>query len=97
MVDLAMNLPGETNGYNLQIGAGNYGVFNESRFRAEIVPKVVALMQANAGPMPKDLNPKLATPAASDVQAGVAESDETATLIASEALPRSGAPSELHA
>ena len=53
-----MNLPGETNGYNLQIGAGNYGVFNESRFRAEIVPKVVALMQANAGPMPKDLNPK---------------------------------------
>ena len=47
-LDLTFNLPADKKAYHLQIGAGHYGVFNGSRFRAEIVPKIVAFIEAQA-------------------------------------------------
>lgn len=42
VLDLATNLPADRKAYHLQPEAGHYGIFNGSRFRAEIVPKIVA-------------------------------------------------------
>jgi poly(3-hydroxybutyrate) depolymerase len=39
--DLCSNLPGEMKLHHLQKNVGHYGVFNGSRFRSEIVPKIV--------------------------------------------------------
>lgn len=47
-LDLATNLSAEKKAYHLQLGAGHYGVFNGSRFRAEIVPKIAAFMELSA-------------------------------------------------
>src|ERR1700712_2960715 len=49
-LDLTPNLSAEKKAYHLQIGAGHYGVFNGSRFRAEIAPKITAFMEQNSGP-----------------------------------------------
>jgi poly(3-hydroxybutyrate) depolymerase len=38
--NLCNNLPASMKRHHLQPGAGHYGVFNGSRFRAEIVPKI---------------------------------------------------------
>jgi poly(3-hydroxybutyrate) depolymerase len=38
--NLCKNLPASMKRHHLQPGAGHYGVFNGSRFRAEIVPKI---------------------------------------------------------
>jgi poly(3-hydroxybutyrate) depolymerase len=38
--NLCKNLPASMKRHHLQLGAGHYGVFNGSRFRAEIVPKI---------------------------------------------------------
>src|ERR1700712_2992812 len=48
-LDLTTNLSAEKKAYHLQMGAGHYGVFNGSRFRAEIAPKIAAFMAQNAG------------------------------------------------
>jgi poly(3-hydroxybutyrate) depolymerase len=45
---LCSNLPAAMKLHHLQPGVGHYGVFNGSRFRKEIVPKVVAFVNANA-------------------------------------------------
>jgi poly(3-hydroxybutyrate) depolymerase len=37
---LCTNLPNTMRAHHLQPGVGHYGVFNGSRFRAEIVPKI---------------------------------------------------------
>ena len=47
-LDLTPNLPAGKKAYHLQMGAGHYGIFNGSRFRAEIVPKIAAFMEAQA-------------------------------------------------
>ncbi|GJE46916.1 polyhydroxyalkanoate depolymerase [Methylobacterium soli] len=47
-LDLTPNLSAEKKTYHLQMGAGHYGVFNGSRFRAEIAPKIAAFMEQNA-------------------------------------------------
>lgn len=39
-LNLTPNLPPEKKVYHLQKGVGHYGVFNGSRFRAEIVPRI---------------------------------------------------------
>jgi poly(3-hydroxybutyrate) depolymerase len=49
---LCKNLPAYKREHHLQPGAGHYGVFNGSRFRAEIVPKIrnfIALHQRRRG------------------------------------------------
>ncbi len=56
-LDLAVNLAEERKAYHLQPGAGHYGIFNGSRFRAEIVPKITAFMEANAGRAARKANP----------------------------------------
>jgi poly(3-hydroxybutyrate) depolymerase len=38
--DLCSNIPPEYKSHSLQLGVGHYGVFNGSRFRAEIAPRI---------------------------------------------------------
>jgi len=38
--DLCSNLPADHKMHYLQLGVGHYGVFNGSRFRAEVVPRI---------------------------------------------------------
>ncbi|HKA64158.1 MAG TPA: polyhydroxyalkanoate depolymerase [Methyloceanibacter sp.] len=45
--NLCTNLPSFMRQHHLQPGAGHYGVFNGSRFRAEIVPKINSFIAAN--------------------------------------------------
>ena len=40
--DLCVNIPAEQEAAYLQLGVGHYGVFNGSRFRAEIAPRIAA-------------------------------------------------------
>ncbi len=46
--DLCSNLPKEKKLHYLQPGVGHYGVFNGSRFRKEIVPRIVEFVNNNA-------------------------------------------------
>ncbi len=46
--DLCSNLPQEKKLHHLQPGVGHYGVFNGSRFRKEIVPRIVGFVNKNA-------------------------------------------------
>jgi poly(3-hydroxybutyrate) depolymerase len=46
--DLCSNLPQEKKLHHLQPGVGHYGVFNGSRFRKEIVPRIVEFVNKNA-------------------------------------------------
>jgi poly(3-hydroxybutyrate) depolymerase len=39
-LDLTPNLPADKKVYHLQKGVGHYGVFNGSRFRSEIAPRI---------------------------------------------------------
>ena len=38
--DLCVNLPADKKMHYLQPGVGHYGVFNGSRFRAEVAPRI---------------------------------------------------------
>jgi poly(3-hydroxybutyrate) depolymerase len=40
--DLCVNIPAEKRLHHLQLGVGHYGVFNGSRFRAHIAPRIAA-------------------------------------------------------
>jgi poly(3-hydroxybutyrate) depolymerase len=44
-LDLTPNLCPDKKAYHLQTGAGHYGVFNGSRFRGEIVPRIAAFIR----------------------------------------------------
>ena len=46
--DLCSNLAPNKKLHHLQPGVGHYGVFNGSRFRKEIVPRIVTFVNANA-------------------------------------------------
>ena len=46
--DLCSNLPANKKLHYLQEGVGHYGVFNGTRFRKEIVPRIVSFVNANA-------------------------------------------------
>lgn len=46
--DLCSSLPPEKKLHHLQPGVGHYGVFNGSRFRKDIVPRIVEFVNANA-------------------------------------------------
>ena len=87
-LDLTPNLSAEKKAYHLQIGAGHYGVFNGSRFRAEIAPKIAAFMEHSAAPTFGYLT-------AAGAENIDAEADAPVTLIASVATPSSGASPEL--
>ena len=44
---LCTGLPGERKAHYLQLGVGHYGVFNGSRFRAEIAPRIADFILSN--------------------------------------------------
>ena len=46
-LELTPNLPSSKKAYHLQKGAGHYGVFNGSRFRAEIAPRIAAFIRTH--------------------------------------------------
>lgn len=46
--DLCVNLPAEKRAHYVQPKVGHYGVFNGSRFRAEIVPRVVDFIRTHS-------------------------------------------------
>ena len=41
---LCVNIPAERKAHYLQLGVGHYGVFNGSRFRAEVAPRIADFM-----------------------------------------------------
>ncbi len=41
---LCVNIPADRKAHYLQLGVGHYGVFNGSRFRAEIAPRIADFM-----------------------------------------------------
>jgi poly(3-hydroxybutyrate) depolymerase len=45
--DLCINIPPERKLHHLQMKVGHYGVFNGSRFRKEIVPRIAAFVRAS--------------------------------------------------
>ncbi len=45
-LQLTPNLPAEKKAYHLQLGVGHYGVFNGSRFRAEIAPRIADFVRS---------------------------------------------------
>ncbi|GJE80486.1 polyhydroxyalkanoate depolymerase [Methylorubrum thiocyanatum] len=49
-LNLAVNLPEAAKSYHMQPGAGHYGIFNGSRFRADIVPLVRDFMERSLRP-----------------------------------------------
>jgi len=91
-LDLTLNLPDSKKAYHLQMGAGHYGVFNGSRFRAEIVPKIVAFMEAHgeAASLPITL-PDTVAPS---IEAG---RDVPATMIADSVLAARAITPEIRA
>jgi len=46
---LCANIPAEKKAHYLQLGVGHYGVFNGSRFRAEIAPRISDFVLSNNG------------------------------------------------
>ena len=46
---LCANLPPEKKAHYLQLGVGHYGVFNGSRFRSEIAPRISDFILSNNG------------------------------------------------
>jgi poly(3-hydroxybutyrate) depolymerase len=87
-LELTPNLPDSRKAYHLQMGAGHYGVFNGSRFRAEIVPKIVAFMEAQDQPATRAPEPAcivIEADAVVDVPAAlIAESALAARQLAAE-------------
>ena len=47
--DLVVNLPADKRAHYLQLGVGHYGVFNGSRFRAEIAPRIADFIATHDG------------------------------------------------
>jgi poly(3-hydroxybutyrate) depolymerase len=47
--DLCVNIPAALKAHYLQPGVGHYGVFNGSRFRAEIAPRIADFILTHEG------------------------------------------------
>ena len=57
--DLCANIPGDMKAHYMQPTVGHYGVFNGSRFRAEIVPRIVDFMASHGAAARKGAKPRL--------------------------------------
>jgi poly(3-hydroxybutyrate) depolymerase len=53
---LCTNIPAERKAHWLQQGVGHYGVFNGSRFRSEIAPRISDFILSTSGSRPASLN-----------------------------------------
>ncbi|MDB5601685.1 MAG: polyhydroxyalkanoate depolymerase [Xanthobacteraceae bacterium] len=60
---LCVNIPDERRAHYLQPGVGHYGVFNGSRFRAEIQPRIADFMLSNNRVLNKTWRNGFSTPA----------------------------------
>jgi poly(3-hydroxybutyrate) depolymerase len=49
---LCVNIPADRKAHYLQLGVGHYGVFNGSRYRAEIAPRIADFVRSNGGARP---------------------------------------------
>jgi poly(3-hydroxybutyrate) depolymerase len=57
---LCVNIPQNKRMHHMQPKVGHYGVFNGSRFRAEIVPKIVDFISRNSGRKASNSRPQVA-------------------------------------
>jgi poly(3-hydroxybutyrate) depolymerase len=57
--DLCVNIPDGRRAHYMQPAVGHYGVFNGSRFRAEIVPRITDFMTSNKRPSGIPARPRL--------------------------------------
>lgn len=60
-LDLTPNLAPDKKLYHLQKGVGHYGVFNGSRFRAEIAPRIVEFIENHAQAADREPAPRRAS------------------------------------
>jgi poly(3-hydroxybutyrate) depolymerase len=58
--DLCVNIPADMKAHYMQPDVGHYGVFNGSRFRAEIVPRIVDFIGAHGRQGKAEIKPKAA-------------------------------------
>lgn len=58
---LCVNLPKDKQYYHLQLDVGHYGVFNGSRFRKSIAPKIVEFTKTHSASVVQPLRRKLAS------------------------------------
>ena len=58
--DLCVNIPADRKAHYMQPAVGHYGVFNGSRFRSEIVPRIVDFISTYGRQDKIDVKPKLA-------------------------------------
>jgi poly(3-hydroxybutyrate) depolymerase len=85
--DLCVNLPPEKKLHHLQLKVGHYGVFNGSRFKNEIVPRISDFIAANepgaarppvaangAHPVPLEIAPVKAAAASNGISAALPDS-----------------------
>ena len=57
--DLCVNIPDDMRAHYVQPAVGHYGVFNGSRFRAEIVPRIVDFMASHRKRLKVPAKPRL--------------------------------------
>ncbi|UDL87394.1 polyhydroxyalkanoate depolymerase [Mesorhizobium sp. PAMC28654] len=57
--DLCVNIPADKKAHYMQPAVGHYGVFNGSRFRSEIVPRIVDFITSYGRQNRVDVKPKL--------------------------------------
>ncbi|MBV8791824.1 MAG: polyhydroxyalkanoate depolymerase, partial [Pseudolabrys sp.] len=57
---LCVNIPADRKAHWLQPGVGHYGVFNGSRFRAEIAPRIADFVLSSQNGRQRAAKPKLA-------------------------------------
>jgi poly(3-hydroxybutyrate) depolymerase len=57
--DLCVNIPAERKAHYMQPAVGHYGVFNGSRFRAEIVPRIVGFIASHGRAERRPARPRL--------------------------------------
>jgi poly(3-hydroxybutyrate) depolymerase len=55
---LCVNIPADRKAHYLQPGVGHYGVFNGSRFRAEIAPRIADFVLTNQVPGTRKTAPR---------------------------------------
>lgn len=94
-LDLTTSLSAEKKAYHLQMGAGHYGIFNGSRFRAEIVPEIAGFIEAHAD-LPVAQTEIRIAPDAEEMQEAQITSPLIPALIADEVLASSTRPAAVH-
>jgi polyhydroxyalkanoate depolymerase len=72
-LDLTPNLSAGKKEHHLQARVGHYGVFNGTRFRTEIAPRIKAFMKKNAAgrPLSSRRSPTRLSPKSREVQATI--------------------------